>query len=211
MSSQLALQTRRGRRALVCRLPRKREGTGVPFHNNLKEPRKWAGWFELSKSTDDQFRFVLKADNAQTILSSQQYAAQTRPKVASHRCRRTAPTTRGTSARPASDCRASSPEGCQPASHRHEPDVCERVFARQRHCQRHVPTAHRDRQGRHLTSSRRPSRCIVGSGGHPRAGRTATTPNAPSYGHPDEARGPERQGCSSCCARRGNWHWPNDV
>ena len=35
-----------------------------------------AGWFELSKSTDDQFRFVLKADNAQTILTSQQYAAQ---------------------------------------------------------------------------------------------------------------------------------------
>ena len=35
-----------------------------------------AGWFELSKSTDDQFRFVLKADNAQTILTSQQYAAR---------------------------------------------------------------------------------------------------------------------------------------
>jgi len=35
-----------------------------------------AGWVELSKSTDDQFRFVLKADNAQTILSSQQYAAR---------------------------------------------------------------------------------------------------------------------------------------
>jgi uncharacterized protein YegP (UPF0339 family) len=35
-----------------------------------------AGWFELSKSTDDQFHFVLKADNAQTILTSQQYAAK---------------------------------------------------------------------------------------------------------------------------------------
>ena len=35
-----------------------------------------AGWFELSKSTDDQFRFVLKADNAQTILSSQQYTTR---------------------------------------------------------------------------------------------------------------------------------------
>ena len=34
------------------------------------------GWFELSKSTDDQFRFVLKAENAQTILTSQQYAAK---------------------------------------------------------------------------------------------------------------------------------------
>ena len=34
------------------------------------------GWFELSKSADEQFRFVLKADNAQVILTSQQYAAK---------------------------------------------------------------------------------------------------------------------------------------
>jgi len=34
------------------------------------------GWFELSKSTDDQFRFVLKAANAQTILTSQQYTGR---------------------------------------------------------------------------------------------------------------------------------------
>jgi len=34
------------------------------------------GWFELGKSADDQFRFVLKADNAQVILTSQQYAAK---------------------------------------------------------------------------------------------------------------------------------------
>ncbi len=32
-----------------------------------------AGWFEVSKSTDGQFRFVLKAGNAETILSSEQY------------------------------------------------------------------------------------------------------------------------------------------
>ena len=41
-----------------------------------KRSTQMAGWFELSKSTDDQFRFVLKADNAQTILTSQQYAAR---------------------------------------------------------------------------------------------------------------------------------------
>ena len=35
-----------------------------------------AGWFELSKSSDGQFRFVLKAENAQAILTSQQYAAK---------------------------------------------------------------------------------------------------------------------------------------
>ncbi|NDK38457.1 DUF1508 domain-containing protein [Pseudoxanthomonas gei] len=32
-----------------------------------------AGWYELKKSADGQFRFVLKAGNAETILSSELY------------------------------------------------------------------------------------------------------------------------------------------
>jgi uncharacterized protein YegP (UPF0339 family) len=32
-----------------------------------------AGWYELSKSKDGQFRFVLKAGNAETILVSELY------------------------------------------------------------------------------------------------------------------------------------------
>lgn len=35
-----------------------------------------AGWYELSKSTDGQFRFVLKAGNAQIVLTSELYAAK---------------------------------------------------------------------------------------------------------------------------------------
>jgi uncharacterized protein YegP (UPF0339 family) len=35
-----------------------------------------AGWFELSKSTDGQFRFVLKAGNGETILTSELYKAK---------------------------------------------------------------------------------------------------------------------------------------
>ena len=35
-----------------------------------------AGWFELSNSTDGQFRFVLKAGNAETILTSELYKAR---------------------------------------------------------------------------------------------------------------------------------------
>lgn len=35
-----------------------------------------AGWFELSKASDGQFRFVLKAGNAETILSSELYKAR---------------------------------------------------------------------------------------------------------------------------------------
>ncbi|MBT9568111.1 MAG: YegP family protein [Thiobacillus sp.] len=36
-----------------------------------------AGWYELSKSKDDQFRFVLKAGNAETILTSEHYKSRT--------------------------------------------------------------------------------------------------------------------------------------
>lgn len=32
-----------------------------------------AGWYELSKSSDGQFRFVLKAGNGETILTSELY------------------------------------------------------------------------------------------------------------------------------------------
>lgn len=33
-------------------------------------------WFELSKSSDGQFRFVLKAGNAETILTSELYTTR---------------------------------------------------------------------------------------------------------------------------------------
>jgi uncharacterized protein YegP (UPF0339 family) len=35
-----------------------------------------AGWFELSKSTNGQFRFVLKAGNGEIILTSELYQAK---------------------------------------------------------------------------------------------------------------------------------------
>ncbi|EMV7408290.1 YegP family protein [Enterobacter soli] len=35
-----------------------------------------SGWFELSKSNDGQFRFVLKAGNAETILTSELYTTK---------------------------------------------------------------------------------------------------------------------------------------
>ena len=35
-----------------------------------------AGWFELGKSSDGQFRFVLKAGNSETILTSELYATR---------------------------------------------------------------------------------------------------------------------------------------
>lgn len=35
-----------------------------------------AGWYELSNSSDGQFRFVLKAGNAETILTSELYKSK---------------------------------------------------------------------------------------------------------------------------------------
>ena len=35
-----------------------------------------AGWFELTKNAAGQFHFVLKAGNAETILTSQQYTTK---------------------------------------------------------------------------------------------------------------------------------------
>lgn len=35
-----------------------------------------SGWYELSNSSDGQFRFVLKAGNAETILTSELYKAR---------------------------------------------------------------------------------------------------------------------------------------
>jgi len=35
-----------------------------------------AGWFELNKSSDGQFRFLLKAANAETVLTSELYKAR---------------------------------------------------------------------------------------------------------------------------------------
>jgi uncharacterized protein YegP (UPF0339 family) len=36
-----------------------------------------AGWYELSKSTDGQYRFVLKAGNGEIILTSERYTTKT--------------------------------------------------------------------------------------------------------------------------------------
>lgn len=35
-----------------------------------------SGWFELSKSSNDQFRFVLKAGNGEVILTSELYTTK---------------------------------------------------------------------------------------------------------------------------------------
>ena len=40
-----------------------------------------AGWYELSKAKDGQYRFVLKAGNGEVILTSELYKAKALPKM----------------------------------------------------------------------------------------------------------------------------------
>ena len=49
-----------------------------------------AGWFELSKSSDDQYRFVLKAGNGEIILTSELYTTKGAAEKGSHLSRLTA-------------------------------------------------------------------------------------------------------------------------
>lgn len=54
--------------------------------HNFNQGVIMAGWFELSKSSDNQFRFVLKAGNGETILTSELYTSKPLRKRASRRC-----------------------------------------------------------------------------------------------------------------------------
>ena len=49
-----------------------------------------AGWYELSKSSNGQFRFVLKAANAETILTSELYTTRGATEAGIAQCRQTA-------------------------------------------------------------------------------------------------------------------------
>lgn len=42
-----------------------------------------SGWYEVSKSSNGQFRFVLKAANAETILTSELYSTRADGGIAS--------------------------------------------------------------------------------------------------------------------------------
>lgn len=46
-----------------------------------------AGWFELSHSSDGQFYFVLKAGNAEVILTSELYTQKFQRKMESLQCK----------------------------------------------------------------------------------------------------------------------------
>lgn len=74
----------------------------------IDQPRSdsMSGWYELKKSSNGQFRFVLKAANAEVILTSELYTTARRRKTVSPRSR---PTARWTSAMSARAPRTASP------------------------------------------------------------------------------------------------------
>ena len=71
---ELASSRAAGVRAARSASRRDRQTVAICTHQSKEY--EMAGWFELGKSSDDQFRFVLKADNAETILSSEQYVGK---------------------------------------------------------------------------------------------------------------------------------------
>jgi uncharacterized protein YegP (UPF0339 family) len=98
-----------------------------------------AGWFELSNSKDGQFRFVLKAGNAETVLSSELYKSK-----------RAAENGIAWVLRKKDSRQRQSflqPESGQSPGDRLQPDVRLGSFARQRHCQREGERGVEDGQG----------------------------------------------------------------
>ena len=49
-----------------------------------------AGWFELDKSSNEQYKFVLKAGNGEIILASELYTTKSSAEMALYQFRQTA-------------------------------------------------------------------------------------------------------------------------
>lgn len=83
-----------------------------------------AGHFELSKSSDGQFRFVLKASNGEIILTSELY----KTRAAAGNGIASVPTNSPLAERYEKDSQqrqgAFQPQGCQPSGYRHKPALC---------------------------------------------------------------------------------------
>lgn len=88
-----------------------------------------AGWFELSKSSDNQFRFVLKAGNGETILTSELYTSKPLRKRASRRCVATARKKNAMRKNGKQWQILFQSESRQSSNYRLQPDVCHRAIS----------------------------------------------------------------------------------
>ncbi len=88
-----------------------------------------AGWFELSKSSDNQFRFVLKAGNGETILTSELYTSKASAERASRRCVATARKKNAMRKNGKQWQILFQSESRQSSNYRLQPDVCHRAIS----------------------------------------------------------------------------------
>lgn len=92
-----------------------------------------AGWFELSKSSDSQFRFVLKAGNGETILTSELYTSKASAEKGIASVRSNSPQEERYEKKTASNGKQRQilfqSESRQSSNYRLQPDVCHRAIS----------------------------------------------------------------------------------
>ena len=89
-----------------------------------------AGWFELSKSSDNQFRFVLKAGNGETILTSELYTSKASAEKGIASVRSNSPQEERYEKKTASNGKFYfQSESRQSSNYRLQPDVCHRAIS----------------------------------------------------------------------------------
>lgn len=89
-----------------------------------------AGWFELSKSSDNQFRFVLKAGNGETILTSELYTSKASAEKGIASVRSNSPQEERYEKKTASKWQILfQSESRQSSNYRLQPDVCHRAIS----------------------------------------------------------------------------------
>ena len=82
-----------------------------------------AGWFELSKSSDNQFRFVLKAGNGETILTSELYTSKASAEKGIASVRSNSPQEERYEKKTASNIKLSAPARCTPPRNLVKPEL----------------------------------------------------------------------------------------
>lgn len=88
-----------------------------------------AGWFELSKSSDNQFRFVLKAGNGETILTSELYTSKASAEKGIASVRSNSPQEERYEKKRQAMANLFQSESRQSSNYRLQPDVCHRAIS----------------------------------------------------------------------------------
>ncbi len=94
-----------------------------------------AGWFELNKSSENQFRFVLKAGNGEIILTSELYTSKAAAEKGIASVQSNSPQDERYEKKNSEQRQILfQSESWQSSDNRFQPDVCHRSITRSRNC-----------------------------------------------------------------------------